>query len=291
MTAVVFGASGQDGHYLSELLRGIGMQAIEISRSAGDHTGSVADPEFVSGLLKRYRPSHVFHLAASSTARHDALFENHEAISTGTLNVLEGVRLHCADARVFLTGSGLQFRNAGQPLDETSPFSAGSPYALARIHSTYAARYYREAFGTRAFVGYLFHHDSPRRSERHISQAIVAAGLRIAQGSPEKLIIGCPDVRKEFNFAGDVVAAMWTLVQQDSIHEAVIGSGRAHSLMEWAELCFSALGLDLREHLQPAAGFVPEYKVLVSNPAIIHGLGWRPAVGFDGLARMMLGQS
>ena len=91
----------------------------------------------------------IFQLAAASTTRHDALFENHETISTGALNVLEAARLHAPSARVLIVGSGVQFANTGAPISERDAFEASSPYAVARIHSVYAARYFRR-LGVRA---------------------------------------------------------------------------------------------------------------------------------------------
>jgi GDPmannose 4,6-dehydratase len=288
--ALIFGVSGQDGHYLSQLLRAEGVEVVGISRSHGDHLGSVADAAFVNAMLQRYQPAFVFHLAATSSTRHEALYENHDSISTGTLNILEGARLHCPAARVFLSGSGLQFRNDGSPISETTPFEASSPYAAARIHSTYLGRYYRARFGLRVYLGYFFNHDSPLRTERHVNQMIAAAATRIAAGSQEILELGNPDVRKEFSFAGDVVEAVWRLVNQDAIHEVVIGSGEAHSIREWADCCFSRVGLRMNDHVSIKAGYVPGYDLLVSDPTLIRSIGWSPRVGFQALADMMMGQ-
>ncbi|OGT54529.1 MAG: epimerase [Gammaproteobacteria bacterium RIFCSPHIGHO2_12_FULL_63_22] len=289
-TAVIFGASGQDGHYLSRLLRSHGVQVVGTSRKDGEHAGDVSDFGFVESVIKRHHPDFVFHLAATSSARHSFLFENHQSISTGTLNILENVYRSCSSARVFLSGSALQFRNQGLPIDEDCEFEASSAYALARIHSTYAGRYYRAAFGLHVFVGYFFNHDSPMRSESHVNQAIAAAASRIAAGSDEVVTIGNASVRKEFNFAGDIVDAAWALVQQDKVYEAVIGCGETHTIREWAELCFSLVGLNLDDHLVVPEGFVAEYDVLVSKPTLIRSLGWKPTVGMQGLVEMMMGK-
>jgi GDPmannose 4,6-dehydratase len=235
-------------------------------------------------------PQYVFHLAANSTTRHDALFENHETISTGTLNIFEAVKRHCPDARVFMAGSGVQFVNTGAPISEKDQFEASSPYSVARIQSVYAARYYR-SLGIRAYVGYLFHHESPFRKPNHVSKMIALAVQRIADGSDERLELGDISVKKEWTFAGDVVKGILTLVKQDEIFEAVIGSGVAYSIQDWLAACFKVIGKDWREYIRLRDGFTPEYKQLISNPATMRSLGWFPSVELPELAKMMLESS
>jgi GDPmannose 4,6-dehydratase len=242
----------------------------------------------VERLVLETEPDFIFHLAARSTTRHEALFENHATISTGTLNVLEAVWRHRPDCRVFITGSGVQFVNTGAPISETAPFAATSAYAVARIQSAYAARYYRR-LGVRAYVGYLFHHESPLRKPDHLCKRIAEVVKRIARGSDERLRLGDVSVRKEAGFAGDIVEGILTLVNQDTVFEAAIGTGVAYSIQDWLEACFTKIGRDWRDFVDvDAAGFEPEYRTLVSDPATIHSLGWRPKVGFDALAEMML---
>ena len=288
MKALIFGISGQDGHYLSELLRKRNIEIIGVSRSYGDLKGDVADYSFVESIIKHYQPSYIFHFAANSTTHHSALFDNHKAISTGTLNILECVRLHCPTAKVFLSGSAMQFKNEGLPIDEQTPFEASSPYSIARIQSVYAGRYYRSAFGLLVYFGYFFNHDSPLRSERHVNQKIVSSVKRIANGSFEKLELGNIDVKKEFNYAGDVVEAVWTLINQDAVFEAIIGSGDAHSIQEWVEYCFKKVNKNWEDHVMINPDFIPEYKILVSNPKLIRSIGWKPKVDFFKLADMMM---
>jgi GDPmannose 4,6-dehydratase len=287
MKALIFGASGQDGHYLAELCRAEGVEPIGVSRAGAPVRGDVSRREDVLALVRAHRPDYVFQLAANSTTRHEALFENHETISTGALNVLEAVRLEAPAARVFLAGSGVQFENTGAPVSERSPFAASSPYAVARIQSVYAARYFR-SLGVRAYVGYLFHHDSPRRKEGHVAMKVALAARRIAAGEAGRLVLGDLSVEKEWTFAGDVAMAMLVLVRQDRVFEAAIGSGEAHSIRAWVERCFAVAGLDWRAHVDVRQGFVPEYPRLVSDPTTIRALGWASRVAFDEVARMMV---
>ena len=287
MKALIFGAGGQDGHYLDALLRQRGIEAVGVSRSGGRwQRGDVTKRADVDDAVRVVQPDYVFQLAARSTTHHDAGFENHETISTGALNVLDSVQRLAPAARVFIAGSGVQFQNTGEPIDEATPFEASSLYAVARIQSVYAARYYRSR-GLKTYVGYLFHHESPLRKPSHMSMRVALAAQRIAREGG-RLEVGDPSVVKEWTFAGDVANAMLQLVQQDTETEVVIGSGEGHSIEEWLERCFAQVGLSWRNHVDLVPGFPVEYRRLLSRPTRLLTLGWAPSVSFEGLCEMMM---
>jgi len=288
MNTIIFGINGQDGHYLNEMCQSNGIQTVGVCRSGGHWVkGDVSDRGQTESLIKTHMPNYIFHLAANSTTWHDALFENHETISTGTLNILEAVKKHCPETKVFITGSGVQFKSSGDPISENDEFEGNSPYSVARIQSVYAARYYR-SLGIKAYVGYLFHHESPFRKPNHVSKMIALAVQRIAAGSDEFIELGDISVEKEWTFAGDVAKGIFTLVDQDEVFEAVIGSGVAYSIKDWLAACFDVIKKDWREHTRFREGFTPEYKRLVSNPQTIKSLGWIPSVEISELAQMMV---
>ena len=165
MKALIFGANGQDGNYISTACQKRGVETIGVSRSGPWVCGDVSSPEFVQELIRQHCPDLIFHFAAISTTRHDAIYDNHAAIGTGTINILES-----PNSKVFITGSGLQFVNRGHPISETDPFDHQSSYAAVRNYSVYLARYFR-SLGIRTYVGYLFHQFRPCRksSKRKIN--------------------------------------------------------------------------------------------------------------------------
>lgn len=287
MTAIIFGANGQDGFYLTALLQQQHVKVIGVSRSAGFLQTDITDYTQVAELIKENKPAYIFHLAANSTTRHDALFENHATISTGTLNILEAVKNFSTSSKVFISGSGLQFVNHDLPIKETDAFEARDAYSVSRIHSVYAARYYRR-LGLNVYVGYFFNHDSPRRTDRHMAMKIAAFAKRIGEGTDEKLEIGDIKTIKEWTFAGDVVKGILTLVQQDRVFEANIGSGLGYSIEDWLVECFALIGKNWKDYIILKEGFIAEYKQLVSDSSLIFSLGWRPEVSFKELAAMMI---
>ncbi|MEX6687370.1 GDP-mannose 4,6-dehydratase [Danxiaibacter flavus] len=285
-TAVIFGANGQDGYYLSELLQNEAVEVIAIGRNNASGV-DISNLDDVKALVKEYKPDHIFHLAANSTTRHDTLFENHSTISTGTLNILEAVKSHSPLTKVFISGSGLQFKNRDLPIKETDEFEARDAYSVCRIQSVYAARYFR-MLGIKAYVGYFFNHDSPRRTSRHVAQMIAADVLAIEKGEEKIITIGDPSVKKEWGFAGDIVKAIWTLVEQDEVFEANLGTGLGYSIQEYIETCFDIINKDWKNHVQLKDGFKADYRQLISDPSTILSLGWKPETSFEALTKMML---
>jgi len=288
MNAIIFGINGQDGFYLNTLLSNNNINVIGISRSNLNYIiGDVSNYEFVKQLIKNNQPEYIFHLAANSVTSHDALFENYQTITTGTLNILEAVYKYSKHSKVFITGSGLQFVNNGVPITQTDPFEARDSYSMLRIQSVYTARYYRN-LGVNVYIGYFFNHDSPLRSPRHINQKIVLAAQSIAGGHSDKLSLGDVTIKKEFTYAGDIAEAIWKFINNAHVFEAVIGSGKAYAITDWLELCFNYYNMNWKDHVTLVSGYSPDYKILVSQPSTIFSLGWQPMVSINELALMML---
>ena len=287
--AIIFGISGQDGYYLSELLKKKNINIIGVSRNNENHLqGDVSDYSFVKKLVSVTQPDYIFHLAAISSTKHDYLYENHATISTGTLNILEIVRLYSSHTKVFISGSAMQFKNEGLPINESTPFDPNSAYSCSRIDSVYVSRYFRNKFNIKVYIGYFFNHDSPLRTINHINQQIVISAYKIKNKEEDKILIGNPEILKEFNYAGDVVNAIWCLVNQDDFFESIIGSGIVYSIYDWAKYIFSRLDLDLEQHLIIDTYFKIDYKILQSDPRLIKSLGWNPEVDFYKLADLMI---
>ena len=287
MKAIIFGAGGQDGHYLSALLQQKNCEVIGVSRRGDFLRTDITDYASVEDLIKEHKPAFVFHLAANSTTSHSAMFENHATIATGTLNILEAVKNNLPSTKVFISGSGLQFNNNNNPIKESDPFEARDAYSVSRIESVYAARYFR-SLGIKAYVGYFFNHDSPLRTERHMTKKIAEAAKRIAAGSNEKIAIGDVEAIKEYAYAGDIVKGILTLIEQDEIVEANISSGKGYSIKQWLEQCFSIVNKNWNDYVTVNPEFVPDYKQLISDPSVILSLGWKPEMSFEELAQLMM---
>jgi GDPmannose 4,6-dehydratase len=278
MKAIITGSNGQDGWYLEKLLRHYRVEPIPIP---SDSYIDLNSGPIVQSFVDNVQPDFVFHLAAKSTVSHNSSVANHHIISNGSFNLLDAAHRFARNCRVFLAGSAYQFKNEGKPISETDPWDTTSVYCAARGYSKLLADAYR-AQGLMAYFGYFFHHESPRRGSEHMSQRIAKAAR-----NHEPIEIGDPSVVKEWTFAADAMEAVWSLVNQDVIFEANIGTGIGHSIAAFADLCYAAHSLDWKNYVKTSEDYISPYRSLTCNPERIFSTGWRPRTTIEELAELM----
>jgi len=310
-TALICGASGQDGAYLARLLLDKGYRVYGASRDAQScsfsnlayfgikkqvTTISLAINDFRSVLqaLQKVRPDEVYNLAGQSSVglSFDQPVETLESISIGTLNLLEAIRFSGDKIRFYNAGSSECFGDTnGHLADEETPFHPRSPYAVAKSSAHWIVANYREAYDLFACTGILFNHESPLRPERFVTKKIISTACRIAHGSGEKLSLGNTIIRRDWGWAPEYVTAMWLMLQQDQPEDYVIATGISRSLEEWVALAFQEVGLNWKEH-------VVFDKTLLRPTDILEGcgnpikaekqLGWKAAFVLEDVVRKMM---
>ena len=267
--ALICGIGGQDGAYLTQLLLEKGYQVWGTSRDAQMSTFSnlralgvreqvnllsMAPTDFRSVLsaLTRSDPDEVFFLAAQSSVglSFEQPAETLESISLGALNLLEALRFLGKPIKLYHASSSECFGDLGQQAaTEDTPFRPRSPYAVAKASAHWLVANYREAYGLFACNGILFNHESPLRPARFVTQKIVHAARRIANGSLERLTLGRLDIVRDWGWAPEYVDAMWRMMQEDEPDDYIIATGEANSLQAFAAETFATVGLDWRDHV------------------------------------------
>lgn len=267
--ALICGISGQDGAYLAQLLLNQGYSVCGSSRDAQISSfqnlvnlairdqvklESMALNDFRSVLqvLTKIQPDEIYNLAGQSSVglSFEQPVETLESITTGTLNLLEAIRFLGVPIKLYNAGSSECFGDTGETAaDETTPFRPRSPYAVAKAAAFWEVANYREAYGLFACSGILFNHESPLRPERFVTQKIVAAACRIAQGSTEQLYLGNMQIQRDWGWAPEYVEAMYLMLQQSQPDDYVIATGESSSLEEFVAAAFASVNLDWRHHV------------------------------------------
>lgn len=268
--ALICGVSGQDGAYLAKLLLEQGYEVFGGSRDAQmaslrnlTRLGierevrvvsiSINDFRSVLQTLLKIKPDEVYNLAGQSSVglSFEQPVETLESISVGTLNLLEAIRFSNLPIRFYNAGSSECFGDTGSlAADEQTPFRPRSPYGVAKAAAFWQVANYREAYALHASTGILFNHESPLRPERFVTQKIVAAARRIANGSTETLTLGNLDIARDWGWAPDYVEAMWRMLQQEQADDYVIATGHTSKLHDFIRVVFETLELDWRQHVR-----------------------------------------
>jgi len=316
-TAVITGVNGQDGSYLAEFLLGKGYKVVGIIRRSSqpefqakrlEDAKAVNHPgfEYVYGdllditslidILKEYKPSEIYNLAAQSHVKisFDQPIFTTEVDAIGTLNLLEAFRRECPNARFYQAGSSEMFGNS---IDEdgyqreTTPMTPVSPYGCAKLYSYNIVKTYRRSYDLFISNGILFNHESPRRGLNFVTNKIVEGAIRIHHKKQKKLSLGNLEATRDWGHAKDYVRAMWMILQHDVPDDFVCATGESRSVRDLCSYVFSYLGMDYTEHVVQDEKY---YRPLELNDLkgdsskLRETLGWSPEFSFGDLMLQMI---
>ncbi len=298
-SALILGASGQDGAYLAELLvrRGLDVHGTsrdkEVSGYAGLrrlgiydrvtlHSVVLSDFRSVVTVLNDVRPALIFNLAAQSSVglSFEQPVETIDSIMHGTINVMEAMRFLALDAKFYNAASSECFGNTTkeQPADETTMFSPRSPYAVGKAASFWAVANYREAYGLFVCNGLLFNHESPLRPARYVTQKIVRGAVDIVAGRTGTLELGMLHIARDWGWAPEYVDAMARMLDRETPEDFVIATGKTHALEDFVAAAFACVGRNWRDHVidNPALHRPTDILYSGGNPSkAARLLGWK----------------
>ncbi|MFA5256588.1 MAG: GDP-mannose 4,6-dehydratase [Opitutales bacterium] len=332
--ALITGITGQDGSYLAEQLLQKGYEVHGIIRRSSSfntgridhlyndpeildrrlflHFGDLADSSNLNRLIEKCAPDEIYNLGAQSHVK--VSFEVPEYTADvdamGTLRFIDAIKeVGLKDKTRFYQASTSELFGKVQevPQRESTPFYPRSPYGVAKLYGFWIIVNYREAYGIHASNGILFNHESPRRGETFVTRKITRAAARIAHGLQDQVHLGNLSAKRDWGFAPEFTEGMWRILQQDKPGDYVLATGETHTVREFAELAFEAVGLPLRfvgEGVEERGVCVKSGRVLVGvDPAYFRPtevelligdaskakreLGWVPETKFSDLVQLM----
>ena len=270
--ALIFGVTGQDGSYLSEILLKKGYVVHGVKRRSSSintgrinhiyqdphikkrtfilHYGDITDSLSVTRLINQIKPNEIYNLAAQSHVQ--VSFESPEytanADALGALRILEAIKFNGLEKKTKFYQAGtseLYGLNEKIPQNEKTFFHPASPYGVAKLYAHWITINYREAYGIFACNGILFNHESPRRGETFVTQKIVQALCKIKKKKQKTLYIGNLYSKRDWGHAKDYVNAMWLMMQKKRAEDFVIATGQQTSVKNFINLVSKSLGIKL----------------------------------------------
>jgi len=321
--AIIYGVTGQDGSYLSDLLLSKEYTVYGVTRRTSFNNtlrishllnkkqfhlvqGDITDTSSIYRLLNEVQPDEVYNLAAQShvgTSFNQPLL-TWNVTGQGCLNILEVIRQMGNRPRFYQASSSEMFgdqynldNNREKYQDERTTFSPQSPYAIAKLAAHSAVSLYRRSYDLFACGGILFNHESERRGERFVTRKIsrYVADLYWATQtgrSIPKLKLGNLSAKRDWGHAEDYVTAMWMMLQHDYADDFVISTGNTYSVEDYLKQAFKCI--NIVEYMQYVE--IDESLKRPSEVPYLRGiskkaerrLNWKPNITFDNLVTRMV---
>ena len=312
--ALITGITGQDGSYLAEFLLAKGYKVHGIVRRVALedgthrlwrikkilkditlHAGSLESYASLFNIITKIKPNEIYHLAAQSYVDYSFQdeFSTLNININGTHYLLSALKEFAASKlRFYFAGSSEMFGKVKEiPQNENTPFYPRSSYGISKVTGYHLTRNYREAYKLHASSGILFNHESPRRGFEFVTRKISHAVARIKKGSNEKLKLGNLKAKRDWGHAQDYIEAMWLMLQQSNPEDYVIGTGKEHSVEDFAKKAFAHVGLNYKDHIVIDKNLIRPAEVdslLADYSKAKKILKWEPKISFDDLVAMMV---
>ncbi len=311
--ALITGITGQDGAYLAKFLLEKGYEVFGIVRRVStpnfwrlQYLGIMDDIKFISAdmsdmsslaeAIHASNPDEIYNLAAQSFvgSSFDQPIQAADVNGLGLLRILEIVRNFNKNIRVYqastseLYGSSV---NEDGSQSEDTPLKPNSPYAVSKLLALEISRVYRESYGMFICNGMLFNHESPLRGLEFVTRKIANEVAKIKLGLSDQLILGNLDAQRDWGYAKEYVELMWGILQHDKPEDFVIATNETHSVQEFVEESFKAVGLDWKMYVRINEQYKRPYEVQYLKGDYNKAkkiLGWEPKTKFNELVKLMV---
>ena len=262
--ALIVGAYGQDGSYLSELLIKkkyfvygiVNKVKKEKSRSTVKNLKilniSINNYTKISKLIKKIKPHEIYHLGSKSFINYDfdSEFFNLNPSINGTNFLLTAVKEFSPKSKFYFAASSEIFGNPKKaPQNENTQFNPRSAYGISKLAGYHLTKNYREAHGLFACSGILYNHESPRRGDFFVTKKIAKTAARIKKGLDKKIYLGNINAKRDWGYSEDYVKYMWKSLQLKKPQDFVLGTGKLHSVKDFLKIAFDRVGLNYQKYL------------------------------------------
>lgn len=263
--ALITGITGQSGSYLAELLLSKGYIVHGIIRRSSYpntqrinhifdelhlHYGDMTDPISLSSIISKIKPDEIYNLAAQSHVQvsFQEPYYTSQVDAIGTLNILEAVRNHSPNSKIYQASTSELFGGMNTPINgynEDSKMSPRSPYGVAKLYGYWITKNYKESYDMFVSNGILFNHSSPRRGVNFIEKKIVDALVNIKYNRQDCLHIGNLYAKRDIGYAKEYVEGMWKMLQQNNPDDYVLATNKTYTIKEMINISASYLDIKL----------------------------------------------
>ncbi len=282
-TALITGASGFVGPYLTQHLAESGDDVVCVSRTTGGP--DLLDSKMWCDLVGDHQPDIIYHLAGFSDvgASWDDPKAAFSANANGTQSVLEAVRVTKPGTRVVFVSSSDVYGtvpSADLPITENTPTRPNSPYGASKVAAEQLARQYCRGFSTPVVIARPFNHIGPGQSTRFAAPSFAKRIVDCEAAGGGVVTHGDLSARRDFTDVRDVVQA-YRLLGTDGVPGETynICSGVDIEMSELLALLVNQATVPVETRINPELMRPVELPALRGSFARLQAAtGWKPTI-------------
>ena len=267
--AIITGANGQDGSYLTKLLLEKGYMVFCLFRPTTrdyldnhhflnineNHKNlkyidlSITEYYTLQKIIEEIRPHEIYNLAGQ-TYVYDSFTNPIHTVHTNSipvLYILEIIKNFDRSIKFYQASSSEMYgANKNIPLDENSVFMPSSPYAVSKVFAHQMVINYRESYNMFCSNGILFNHESPIRGLDFVTRKITRNFAKLYYKKIKYFTLGNIFSERDWGHSEDYVNAIWKMLQFKKPGDYVIATGKKYTVKYLVEYVAKSLDFKIK---------------------------------------------
>ncbi len=247
----------------------------------------LTDYQSVFNLISKIKPNLFFHLAgATSPAKsfNDPIRTFTDDVNS-QINLLEAIRKNnLINSKILIVSSAEIYGrvNTSQlPINENTPLSPASPYAVSKIAQDYLGLQYFLSYKLHCVRVRPFNHIGPRQKPIFVASDFAKQIALIEKGKNKPVIsVGNLSAKRDFTDVRDIVKAYQLALEKGLSSESYnIGSGISHSAKEILDILLSLSSSKITIKIDPQKMRPSDIANIICDCKKFTDLtGWQPKI-------------
>lgn len=300
--ALILGALGQDGIFMSDILLNKGYEVYGIIKKNSTkvkldnityYEVTPNDSSEYIKIINEIQPSEIYNFMGVTNVfnpwdnPNDIYFNNFFL----PLQIIEFIKSELPTCKFLQASSSLIFGNTTQtPQNELSLRNPIYHYGHSKNLIDNLIKDYRKNFDLFLCSAILYSHESELRGENFLSKKIIKQSIEIKNGVRDKIHLGDVNQYRDIGYAKDYMDACYLILQQEIPDDFIIGSNSTIKTKEFIEKILGKFNLEFENVIEINNSLKRSVDLshLVSDNTKLKSIGWSPSTTIDDMIDIMI---
>lgn len=305
-TALITGAFGQDGYFLTKKLFELGgyriictshaikpnLDVVYKNKKVEIEILDIRNEWGVNNIIKKYKPDEMYHLAGFSAPV--LSWENpRDVINTNgdsTILLLEAIRLFSPKTKFFYSSSAKIF---GEPVEspqtEETPVNPLDPYSLGKYIGHQAVKLYRAKYGIFAVNGILYNHESHLKNINFVTYKICHYAQKLKSKEISSFSLLNTEAEIDLGDPRDYVNAMQLVLQEPIAGDYIISMNNSITIRSICEKVSDILKLtNILSHIEVKSKNINKNIKFKGKNDKLKSIGWKSQFELNDTLKLIL---